>query len=298
LEPLAGWVERAVRKDCDVLIANVMEGQPYVTAGHRLLAEHGEDVIRGLAIIGRAIGARRLMLAVDRRWTDDYRSLIGPAQAYKVARIALTHKYPTGADPLLVKVLTRRQMPVGAATTDVGAAVVNASACFAAYRWVACGQPATHRVVTVSGERIAKGGNFWTPLGMSCQALAGTDDRLIHGGPMVGLRCPAGAAVGATTDAVLAVAEAPASSSTPCIRCGWCTDLCPSRLNVAALNDDFELSLLDHARRSGTVACIECGICSYVCPARLPLTRRVQELKKAIARGPGATFLDGHGGRR
>ncbi len=67
---------------------------------------------------------------------------------------------------------------------------------------------------------------------------------------MVGLRCLPTAVVTPATDALLAIDEAPPAVPTPCIRCGWCTDHCPARLNVAILNDDFELSLVDHARAS------------------------------------------------
>jgi electron transport complex protein RnfC len=115
---------------------------------------------------------------------------------------------------------------------------------------------------------------------------------VIHGGPMVGLRCDVTASeaqqapcvVSPATDALLAINEAPAAVPSPCIRCGWCTLHCPVRLNVAVLNDDFELSRVDHARKIGVAACVDCGACSYVCPARLPLTERVKQLKRAAAR--------------
>jgi Na+-translocating ferredoxin:NAD+ oxidoreductase subunit C len=86
---------------------------------------------------------------------------------------------------------------------------------------------------------------------------------------------------------VLAIEPAPMPPSSPCIRCGWCTDYCPARLNVAALNDRFELGLLHRLRATGVQACVECGICSYVCPARLPLSHRVGQLRRALLAGRG-----------
>jgi electron transport complex protein RnfC len=59
-------------------------------------------------------------------------------------------------------------------------------------------------------------------------------------------------------------------------------DHCPARLNVAMLNDAFELSLVDRAALGGALACVECGVCGYICPARLPLTQRVKQLKRQI----------------
>ena len=131
----------------------------------------------------------------------------------------------------------------------VGAAVVSAATCLAVLRWVACGQRGVGRVVTVAGPRAAYEANVWVPFGTSCLELAGeTDGAVIHGGPMSGARCTAKAVVTAATAAVLALDATPAPLPGPCIRCGWCTDHCPARLPVAALNDAFELSLVDRAR--------------------------------------------------
>jgi electron transport complex protein RnfC len=141
-------------------------------------------------------------------------------------------------------------------------------------------------VVTVAGPHVAQPANFLVPFGTRCVDLvAGAAERgalLVHGGPMAGLPCDARAVVTPATTAVLALEAVTPPLSTPCIRCGWCTDHCPARLNVAALNDAFELSLLDRARRAQPAACVECGVCSYVCPARLPLTHRVKQLKGKI----------------
>ncbi|MCJ7542958.1 MAG: 4Fe-4S dicluster domain-containing protein [Phycisphaerae bacterium] len=283
--PLTAWLDRAAR--CDVLIANGFEGQPYVTASHRLLTEYGADVIVGLAILARVLRSKRVMLAVDHRRTGSYHELARAARRHGIVTIALPHKYPTGADALLVKVLTRRRVPPGGRAADAGVATIDPASCLEVFRWVACGLRPTGRVVTVSGERASPCENYWTPLGYPCAELIGGVQPFLHGGPMVALRGVAGAVVTAATDALLAIDEAPLAVPTPCIRCGWCTDHCPARLNVAILNDDFELAQVDHAHRLGVEACLACGVCSYVCPARLPLAARVGRLKQAVSGAEG-----------
>ena len=284
--PLEVWVRKAFGRKCRTLVLNAMENQPYVTADHRLLVEHGAEVIRGLAMLGTALQIRSVLLAADIRRIDDYREIIGPARMYGIERIALPHKYPIGLPPMLTKVLTRREMPPGGGVMDIGVAVVDVSTCFALYRWVVCGQPQTHRVATVAGERAPQCGNFWIPFGLACRTLvAGAQEPIICGGPMDAVRCGSAVAT-AATNAVLALDAPLPAPPGPCIRCGWCTDHCPARLNVAALNDAFELGLLQRARRLGARACVECGVCSYVCPARLPLTARVKQLKRTVGRVP------------
>ena len=280
--PLSRWVLQARGKSCALLVVNAMEQQPLVTANHRLLVDYGPQVLEGLAILARAAGITDMALVVPRRRTDAYRDLSETSCKFNITQIALLHKYPTEADAILTKVLTRRNVPPGGTPMDVQVAVIDPATCFAAYRWVACGQRLSGRVVTVSGVKGKSAGNYFIPFGTRCLDIAPSSDGIvIHGGPLVGLRCSETAVVTPATDAVLSISPTPYTPSSPCIRCGWCTDHCPARLNVASLNDDFELSLVEHARRADVTACVGCGVCSYICPARLPLMQRVRQLKLA-----------------
>ncbi len=282
VRPLSAWIAKAMKHGCRTLIANAMENQPYVSCDHRMLAEQGRQVLQGLAILARAIEATEVLLAADQRRLADYKQLLAATRHYRISPVALPHKYPIGADPILVKVLKNREMPPGGTTMQVGSAVVGPATCLAIYRWIVLGKRALGRVITLGGERAEVRGNFWAPFGTLCHDLLPGAPDLIHGGPMVGLRCPPLSVVTPGTEAVLALEPAPVRLSTSCMRCGWCTDHCPARLNVAALNDASELGLTDHARRLGAVACIECGVCSYICPSCLPLSQRVKRLKRVL----------------
>ncbi len=284
---LADYIASARQAKVDTLIANVMENTPFITSDHRLLAEYGGEVVRGLAILARATGATNVILAVDHRRTDAYRGAVAPARFYGIHSISLAHKYPIGAEAMLIKVLTRRRAGPGRSGLDVGVAVTDAATCRATYRWVACGELPTARVVTVAGSQVARPANLLVPFGAGADevfALTGTDTEggLIYGSAMTGRQVVGGVVISHGANALLGLEPQRLTTPTPCIRCGWCSDNCPARLNVAALNDDFELGRPAAARRHGAMACIDCGICSYVCPARLPLMQRVGLLKEAI----------------
>lgn len=284
LQPLATLCARANEARVDTVIASAMTGELPDLAEHRLLVEHGPEVVRGLAILGMIVAAPTLVLAVDSRLTDDYRKLQEPARSYNVQPVALEPKYPIGREVMLTKVVTRRERPIGGTTLDARVLVLNISACLAAYRWVACGEPPATRVVTIAGTGIAQPGNYLLPFGTpAAHALAEAEaslgiGRFLEGGPMTGRLIPAGAVTTPATSALLSIVDGEDREPTTCIRCGWCTDHCPVRLNVSDLNDRYELGQLDRARRGGVLTCLGCGVCSYVCPARLPLAGRMRDL--------------------
>jgi len=282
-EPLATFLERARRKAVRTLIVNGMENQPYVSADHRVLAEHGQHVLTGAAILARAIGARQTHLAADRRRVRAYGKLPAGAEKLGIHLVALGHKYPIGSDTILTKILTRRERPIGGNVMDVGVAVVNAATCLAVFGWGVCGQRSLGRVTTVVDERSRDGrrGNVYVPWGLACADLL-PGENVLHGGPMNALPCPEDGVIGPASAALLAIRTPPYQPPSVCIRCGWCNDYCPARLNVAALNDAFELGQIDLAMTLGVEASMECGVCSYVCPARLPLTQRVKQLKRVV----------------
>jgi electron transport complex protein RnfC len=295
-QPLAEFLTRPRAAKCRWTILNALDHEPYVSSDHRLLAEFGPEVMEGLAIIARIVGSREVIVAADHRRTSHYQPCNAPAERLGIARIALPHKYPMGADTILTKVLTRREAPPGRSPLSVGTAMVDAPTCLAVHQWVVLGRRVHGRVVTVAGSHTARPGNFWAPFGTPCAELASLTagaspsgaagdspgPTLVHGGPMAGILCDGRAVVTPATGAVLSLEVARMPLPGPCIRCGWCTDHCPARLNVAMLNDAFELSLVDRAASGGALACVECGVCSYICPAKLPLTQRVKQLKRQI----------------
>ena len=283
--PLTEWIDAARQAPCTLLVCNVMEGQPIVSSGHRMLVEYGDQIATALAMLAKVVGADEAAIVVDQRRTGDYIRVVTAASANDIDLIALPHKYPIGADAILAYVLTRREVPLGGGTMDIGVAVTDAATCLAVYGWVAGGLRPTGRVVTVAGPGVERPSNVYVPFGATCADLikdpAGP---ILHGGPMVGMRCTDDTVVTPTTDAVLAVPVPAAPLPSPCIRCGWCTDHCPARLNVSALNDAFELGHIKQARRLGAVACVGCGVCSYICPARLPLAQRLKQLRGILVR--------------
>jgi len=288
LELLADWCAAARAAGVDSLLADGMENEPMLTADHRRLVQFGPDLVEGLAILARAVGAGWTALAVDARRTESYRPAADAAEGLGIECLAVEHKYPVGHPVMLTRVLTGRKVPPGGRPQDVRVAVVDAGTCLAVRRWVVQSRPPTAAVVTVAGAHVGRGGNFAVAFGTPIAHVLAAADAAVDvgdlccGGPMTGVEVAAEAVVHAGTRGLLSVPAPAFAPATVCIRCAWCTDHCPVRLNVADLNDRYELGQVDRARRAHVEACIGCGVCSYVCPARLPLTFRMMQLKQAV----------------
>jgi electron transport complex protein RnfC len=68
----------------------------------------------------------------------------------------------------------------------------------------------------------------------------------------------------------------------PCIRCGRCTDACPTSLLPQQLYWFARAKEFDKAKAHHLSDCIECGCCEYVCPSHIPLVNYYRFAKAEI----------------
>ena len=152
------------------------------------------------------------------------------------------------------------------------------------------GQPLTERVVTVSGDAVARPGNFRVLLGTSHRELieaaggfTSDPEKLISGGPMMGFAMVSlDAPVTKTSSSILAFKEDIVSRSqeTACINCARCVEVCPSRIIPSRLADYAQRHDEEKFIAMNGLECVECGSCSYVCPAKRPLKQAIGSMRK------------------
>lgn len=280
-------------KNVDTIIVNAAECEPYITADHRLLLEHPEDVVLGLKAIMKAVNVNRGIIAIEDNKIDALEGInraISGSEGIQV--MILATKYPQGGEKQLIKAVTDREVPSGGLPMDVGVIVNNAGTCAAIAKVLKTGMPLIERITTVSGSGINEPKNLLIRIGTplkdiieECGGFKGTPGKVLMGGPMMGLAqstLDVPAIKGTSGILVLEKSDVKLFEPSTCINCACCVDACPINLLPTRLAKFSEKGRWKDAEDYHAMDCIECGCCAYVCPAHIPLTQHIRVAKNTI----------------
>ncbi|MBN2655355.1 MAG: electron transport complex subunit RsxC [Nitrospirae bacterium] len=281
-------------KPIDAVILNGAECEPYLTADYRIMIERAPDVIAGLKVLMKMLGVSRGYIGIEDNKPDAVEIIKKAAESDSAIEIiALEVKYPQGAEKMLIKSVTGREVPPRGLPMDAGVVVHNIGTAVAVYEAVRYGKPLVERVVTITGESIKEPKNLLVKVGTlisdvveECGGLASDTAKVISGGPMMGfalssLEVP----VTKGTSGVLAIPEQPIihyEHFGPCIRCGRCIDVCPMGLMPSMLSVLSEKGLYEEAKEYKLFDCFECGSCTYVCPSKRPIVQFIRLAKSLV----------------
>jgi len=295
-------IEPNPRMPKDTMIINGCECEPYITCDYRLMLERTDQVIAGMKLARAASGCSRVLIAIE-----DNKPLAIQAMRAALASstrcegidvVVVKTKYPQGGERQLINAVLKKQVPTGGIPPMIGVLVLNVATTAAIADAVINARPLTHRVVTVTGEAIARPGNYYVAIGTPvkdliefCGGVTKKSAKVVLGGPMMGLAiADLETPITKTTGAVTVLTGEQIGRAkfkgrqTACIRCGRCLEVCPENLNPARIAHAVKNNLLDLAESYYLNACIECGCCSYVCPANIEITGYIKTGKIFLAR--------------
>jgi len=281
-------------KPIDTVIINGAECEPYLTADHRLMLESPEDIVKGLQLIMKILGAENGYIGVESNKKDAAKALEEALPDDSDIKITVVKvKYPQGGEKQLIKSMLNREVPPPPGLPmDVGVVVQNVGTTVAVYEAIRYKKPVIDRIVTVTGRGVKEPGNLKFRIGTmmadlvkQCGGLTDDVEKVVMGGPMMGisqfdLTVPA---IKGTSGIVIMPAEDVVSPEEQnCIKCGRCVQACPMNLvpnMIAVLTDAGEF---DKAEKLNAMTCIECGSCSYACPAKIWLVQKIKYAKAEI----------------
>lgn len=277
----------------DYVIVNGAECEPYLTSDYRMMLEESEKLVTGLKIILQLFEHAQGIILIEDNKPDAIEKIAALVKDEKriTVKPAKT-KYPQGAERQIINVATGRKINSSMLPADAGCVVNNVDTVISVYMAVAESTPLIRRIITVTGDAIADPRNFSVRTGTAypelIEAAGGfkvTPEKVISGGPMMGMALfDLNIPVTKTSSALLAFAkdEMAAMPTSPCIRCGRCVSVCPSRLVPQKL-----MEYAENFENEGFVAldgmeCYECGTCTYVCPAGRRLTQAFKQTRRSI----------------
>ncbi len=272
----------ALKQRVKTLVINGAECEPYLTSDDRLMQERTAKVIDGIRLMMLGISASEAIIAIEDNKPNALKIMSAAVEAHSDLRILkVPTRYPMGSEKHLVYTVTGKEIPAGKLAADIGVIVHNVGTAYAVYEAIFEGKPLISRIVTVSGGAIKTPRNLDVPFGTRisdlityCGGLKQTPERLLMGGPLMGMVMPDTSVPiikGANGIIALIQPELKMGRQSPCIRCSSCVEACPCGLVPLEMANNIRGGNMERAVEYGVRDCISCGSCSYVCPSNIPL---------------------------
>lgn len=253
------------------------------------------DIKDGIRILKRISGVDRVILVTGRDAMQGFGHIGADVKSIDTT-------YPAALPPMIMKNVLGQVVPAGKTCEELGVCFMSVEA-VASIGWAYTNsQLPTRKVITLitkDGRQRLIESLIGTPIGDLLTTFGETinaEDRIIFGGPMTGSAVYSmDQPVMPDTDAILVLDRARAAyvSDYPCINCGDCVRVCPSRIAVNMLVRFLEARQYEEAADSYDLhSCIECGLCSYVCVSKIPIFQYIKLAKFELERAKSAEETD------
>lgn len=276
--------------DVDTLVINAAECEPYITADTREMLECSATVLLGIEAVMKYLNINKTIIAIERNKPEAIDLMCSLTKGSANINVKpLASRYPQGAEKVLIKKTTGREVKRGKLPSDAGVLVLNVTTVSTIGKYLNTGMPLVAKRVTVDGDCVKTAKNVLAPIGTSledvirfCGGFTKEAAKIITGGPMMGLSVvDTSSPILKQTNAVLVFSKelAVLPQPQPCIRCGRCIEACPMGLSPVELAGAYSRRDAHELSKMMIDLCMGCGCCSYVCPAKRPVTQTMNMAK-------------------
>lgn len=287
-------LDAARNRPVDRLVCVGLDRFPPYPDRSSLLMSFPDDAVLGTLILADMLNVKQVVMLAGRVPAMLGR-LRSSCRKYRLKLIVEANRYPS-AHPTMVCYGGRsarggsRYLPSGHNPVEQGVMMITPWTAIRIGRWftlrrfdllrpVFLARPDRQELLT--GHYAMPG----APLHTLADDLSGAvvdAGRVLSGDPMTGrpIRDPAIVPVDQTLVTVLG--QTPVRQVESCINCGWCLDVCPTRLDPVRMMRAAERRVDDAWLWDQLPWCIDCGLCSYVCPSAIPLTQTFSRVQREM----------------
>jgi electron transport complex protein RnfC len=281
-------------KTCKYIMLNGCECEPFLTADHRIMVEHADEIIDGINILQKFTKAEKAYIGIEANKPEAIQILRerSATNDFPIEVSVLKVKYPQGAEKMMISSILGEEVPSGKLPLDLELLVSNVGTIAVMADYFRKGKPMIERVVTVTGHAIHRQANIMVPIGTPmrdvvelCGGLTDKAARILLGGPMMGIvQKSLDTPVIKGTGGILALTnnEVREQEIHNCIRCSKCVEACPIFLNPSMMGLLAKKGIWEEMLEYNIMDCFECACCSYVCPSNIPLVQNFRVAKGMI----------------
>jgi electron transport complex protein RnfC len=287
------YIKFQTKNPIKYIVIDGIECEPYITADHRMMLEHPEEILKGIEYMEQAFACHNALLCVKSKYqdlADVYTEVLARHPDCGIKLCRLKNFYPQGWEIAMIKGATGIQVPSGHLPSEFGVMNVNVTTAFGIYQNVKFNKPVIERNVSITGDGITHPANFrvrvGTPIKSLIEACGGYKDPelpkvFILGGPMMGASLPNDDCIITKTVTSVIIMNEEKYKEQPCIRCGSCVLSCPVGLQPVQIMNAMKAAPVDKERVKALspLTCMECGLCSYSCTSKIPLLDYVRRAK-------------------
>lgn len=274
------------KEKINYLIVNGLECDIYSSADNATMYNHPEEILETIDAIIEIMNIKKAYLAINESNQTIIKTFLKYINTYPNIKIyPVLDGYPNGWERFLVHEIFGLKYDKN--PNEVGVITDNVSTIYSIYELLKYNRPQTEKIVTISGPGIKKPANYKVKIGTNFSEIIlkteGYNKKiknpvLVAGGALMGTSIESDELIITKDLSTILVLEEPSTTTKQCIKCGKCSEVCPSGL--------MPVMILDNKNKANELKldkCIECGLCSYVCPSKIEVREILKNIKKELS---------------